>query len=447
MLIRSNRRDASLRQARLLSQALALEEYEPPRIVLYGAVVILGLIGLFFVGAALVPVVTAASAVGVVSPIGSVKPVQHLEGGTVGEVLVREGDRVEQGQTLLRLSSEDHRRRLEEVDAQYFALVAEAARLSAEAEGRPPVFDEVPDRHRAIAAAQGTLYRQGEISRETERATLTERRRQAEAQADVLTARLRGLESQRGDLAQQYEIFRELSQKGYASKVRYLEAKRELSSTVSGIAETRAELDSARASIAEAEASLAEFGANVRKDALQRLSEISGEAAQVRAALERMRSNVVGLEVRAPQAGFVNKLKFRTAGTVIPPGGVIAEIVPSDETLVIEAKIQPRDVGFLEPGQRARVVVDGFDVSKFGVLDGFLTHISAGSFQEEDGAYYFNVEIAVGEETQAPDAADLIRSLRPGMSVSANIITGERSFLRYLMRPVVESVEAVFSER
>lgn len=438
-------RGGSLQQTRLLSQALALEEHEPPHVVFYGVAIILGLILLFLGGAAVMPVVTSADAVGIVTPIGSVRPVQHLEGGTVGAVLVREGDFVEQGQPILRLSSEDNQKRLEEVDAQYFAYVAEAARLDALVEGRTPDFASVPGRHRDMASAQESLYRQTLLARKNHIVTLVERQRQAEAQEEVLSARLRGMAAERALMAEQLAIYEELVGKGYASKVRYIEAQRELSSVVSAIAETKAELKAARSAIAEAKASIPDFESNAREEALDSLGEISGTMAQVRATLGRVQGTVHRLEITSPQTGIVSKLKYRSAGSVIPPGDVIAEIVPTDEALIVQAKVIPRDIGFLEIGQKAKLVVDGFDVSKYSALVGVLINISATSILDDNGEYFFHVDIAVNISQE--ENSQLVKLLRPGMVVSASIITGERTFLRYLMRPVVESVESVFSER
>ena len=142
---------------------------------------------------------------------------------------------------------------------------------------------------------------------------------------------------------------------------------------------------------------------------------------------------------------MVHNLRFRSPGAVIAPGDVIAEIVPEGEPLIVEAKVTPKDVGFLELGQQARITVDGFNARQHAILTGELSHVSASSLVQQDGEPYFlaNLEVdpSVGEN------ALLFSSLRPGMSVHASIVTGEGSLLRYLIQPVYDSLETAFSER
>jgi len=435
----------SIKSARLLSQAVALEEYEPPHIVMYGVLIIVGLMIFATVGAAIMPVVSSANARGTVTPMGAVKPIQHLVGGSIAEIYVRDGALLEAGDPILRLSGDDDKKRFDQVDAEYFANLAEAERLRALADGREPDFTALPPDRSDLALAQAAIHSQTLQAREKQRAALMERGNQARANADALRKRIRGLRAEYGVLLEEYNIFKELFDKGYASKIRYLESRKELSRVQSAISESQSELAASEASIAESEATVAEFESAELQKVVDRLGEVSATLAQVRETRARLRGSVDRLLVVAPRGGIVHKLRFKTPGAVIAPGDVIAEIVPNDEALIVEAKILPRDVGFLEMGQKAKITVDGFDISRFSTLRGTLVHVSASTVIEDNGDAFFLANLAVDRaETKNQGLAS---ALRPGMAVSASIVTGERSFLRYLIRPVYDSLSNVFSER
>ena len=436
---------ATIEQARLLSQAMALEEYQPPRVVLYGVAIIVGLMAIAGVGAAIMPVVSSANARGVVAPIGAVKPVQHVDGGSVAEVFVDNGAAVEAGQPILRLSGDENRKRRDQVDAEYYGYLVEAERLRALLEERAPDFSRVPAERRELAETQQEIYRRTLEGWDNQIASLHERRKQAEANAVAARAAIRGMRSERAILQEEYDIFAQLVGKGYASKVRFLEVKKNLTRVVSGLDAAAADLAASEAAVAEATASIDELHSTQRQKVVDRLGEVSASLAQARETRARLQGSVDRLMVTAPRAGYVHKLKFRSPGAVIAPGDVIAEIVPLGEPLIVEAKLLPRDIGFVAQGQSARITVDGFDVSRYSVLQGTVSQISASSLVDEEGVTYFLANLAVDPADDANRR--LATSLRPGMAVSASIVTGEGSFLRYLIRPVYDSLQTIFSER
>lgn len=439
------RNKSSIANARLLSQAMALEEMNPPYVILYGAALILGLLAVVLGAAAIAPVVSSANAQGVVQPSGAVKPIQHLAGGLVAEVYARNGARVAAGTPILRLSGDDDRKRFDQVSAEYFAAVAELEGLSALIEDRRPDFRALPETQADLATAQMKVYLQSLEAKKSQRASLVETRRQAEANAAALTSRIKGLREERALLTEEFEIYRGLVDKGYVTKVRYMETRRELARVRGSLGQTRSELEAARATVAETDARLAEFDAVERKKVIDRMGEVSATLAQVKESRARLQGSVDRLLVTAPIAGIVHNLRFRSLGAVVAPGDIIAEIVPEGEPLIVEAKVLPRDVGFLREGQTARITVDGFDVSEHAALQGVLAHVSASSLVEQDGEAYFLANLEV--DPNAADNAQLFPSLRPGMAVQASIVTGEGSLLRYLIEPVYVSLETAFSER
>lgn len=435
----------SIKNTRLLSQAVALEEMNPPYVILYGAGLIVGLLAFALIGAAVVPIVSSANTQGVVTPAGAVKPLQHAAGGSVAEVFVQNGAFVAAGDPILRLSGDDDRKRFDQVDAEYYAAVAEMERLNALAEGRRPNFDMLPESRRELGDAQRMVFLQILDSRKSAREALVESGRQAAANIAGLNSRVRGLREERALLDDEFATYRGLVEKGYVTRIRYLETQRELVRVKSALAEAISERTAAQSAKAESDARLAEFDSIERKTVIDRIGEVAGTLAQVRESRARFSGSVDRLLVVAPLSGVIHNLAFKSPGAVVAPADVIAEIVPQDEPMIVEAKVAPRDVGFLREGQRARITVDGFDVSQHSALHGVVSHVSASSLAEQDGEIYFLANLTVDPVTDANRI--LFASLRPGMAVSANIVTGEGSLLRYLIQPVYDSLETAFSER
>lgn len=444
-IARGNKKNGAFREARLISQALALEEHAPPRFITYSVAVVVGLVAIALVGAAVFPVITSSDAAGIVRPIGTLKRVQHVEGGEVAEVLVRDGDLVQQGQALMRLDPAEAQKRYDQVDAEYWGNIAEAERLQALADGRQPSFSMLAPKHAAMAAAQSRIFDQTLMLRATQLDGLQKAHTQAESQLARLNARLSGSYVKRRSLREEYQIYQGLLDKGFTTKIKYLEAQRAFLAATSDIAELKAEIAAAEAAFQAAGAGIAEFEATGRQAALDRLGELSNEQAQVQESRARLAASLTRLDIAAPTAGYINNLNPTARGAAVLPGSIIAEIVPLGEKLVVEAKVSPRDIGFLSKGQPVKLVVDGFNAGRFQSLQGELTHISPASFVEEDGTNYFRVDIAL--DTPADATSYVLNNLRPGMVVNANIITGERSLLEYLVRPIYDSMGSIFSER
>ncbi len=434
-----------LREARLISQAMALEEHTPPGFISYGVFLVVGLILFAILGAAVFPVITSATAMGVVRPIGSVKPVQHVEGGAVLAVYVRDGDIVEKGQRLMRLDSTEAQKRYSQVDAEYWSYVAEAERLRAQADRRAPDFTILPEKHSDLGVAQQRIFHQATQTHANLLAGLKERHAQALSNLRLLQARIEGARGQRQVQAEQHTIYKQLLEKGYTAKVKYLDVRRELLEVESRIVETEAERAMALSAFEEAATAIASFEAERRQQAIDRLGEIAGLVAQVRETRARLAASLQRLEIVAPDAGYVNKLKHLAAGGAVLPGDIVAEIVPVADQMIVEAQVEPRDVGFLNLGQTAKLIIEGFDVARFKPLEGRLTHVSASSFQQDDGASYFLAKIVL--EAPALEGASIPHSIRPGMTVAVSITIGERSLLEYLMRPLYDSFGRIFSER
>ncbi len=437
----ANRSD---RLIKFLSQPLLLEESGPPRVLSQLLIVITVLIGGLIAFAAFTKISETAVTQGQVMPAGSVNLVQHLEGGIVAEILVEDGQVVDQGQTLIRLKKAGPLAEFDQMRAREASLALRAERLRAFVLDRTPDFSAGRDYPDLLADQQAILELQIE-ARESQRRVLRSRIEQRQAQLDALAEQKQNLKEQTAILKEQLGMRGKLLKKGLVSRVVYLESQRSLSRTQGELASVVGRITETQAALGEAQNSLLELDAKLRNEALDEMGAVTGELAQVREAIAKLEDRVQRLEVSAPTRGVVKGLSTRTIGAVIAPGDPIMEIVPIDDVLVAEVRISPRDVGHLRSGQMAEVKVTTYDMARFGTVEGRLKRVSASTFEDEEGKPFFKgvIELSQAYVGNDPD----YNPIRPGMVVHADIITGNKTLLQYLLKPVYRGLSSAFRER
>ncbi|GAB4360942.1 MAG: HlyD family type I secretion periplasmic adaptor subunit [Immundisolibacter sp.] len=416
-------------------------------LILLAVTVLLG-VGLLWAALAEVDEVTRAE--GQVIPSRQVQVVQNLEGGIVREILVREGDVVDKGQILLRIDDTRFASSYQEGRLKYLALLAQVARLTAETQNQalelpPEIEQEAPQ----LAEDARRLYR----TRQQELASTVQI---LEQQRDQRRQELAEMRSRAGQLARSYALLRDeyertapLAREGVISQVELLRLERQLNETRGDLDGVRLRLPAAQAALDEAEAKIKDARIKFRTEAQGQLSEAKAELAATAqnnaAALDR----VTRTAVRSPVRGTVKRLKVTTVGGVVQPGMDLVEIVPLEDTLLVEAKVQPRDIAFLHPGQRAMVKLTAYDSTIYGALEATLEHISADAITEEDGRggerSYFLVRVRTRERGYVKDGQSL--PIIPGMTATVDILTGRKSVLTYLLRPIERARERALRER
>ena len=430
---------------RYLGQPIALEEVGPPG-VLRTVLLLLAVLVFGFVGWAAVTRLTESTrAIGFVAPSGSVRSVQHLEGGLVSEILVRDGALVEPGAVIVRLDSTAARADLNEKRIRLAALDVQAERLRAFAGGRRPNYDNVDPIYRALVVDQIAILNLQEEARRERRRVLKLQIKQRRAELAILDGDYKTLKNRIKIVSEMLSMRNTLLKKGLVSRFLYLSTKQEYNSAVGDRRKNRADAARARQSIAEAEGRLAQSDAELRNDAVTQMGLVSAELAQLRQTVARLHDRVKRLEIKAPVRGVVKGLTVNTVGGVIPTGGVIAEIVPLDKDLIVEAHVSPSDVGHLEIGQTASVKVQTFDFARYGAVDGVLERLSATTFKENDGTIYYKGIIRLAQSHVGKNPIE--NMILPGMTVDIDVNTGERTLLRYLLRPVYESMDRALTER
>lgn len=395
---------------------------------------------------AVTPVKEVAATSGQVVPSSQIRPIQHLEGGIVAEVLVREGQLVQKGEVLLRLDPAQAAAELEQIKVREAGLELRAERLRAFAEGRGPDFSHAAGgADDSQISDQNTIFKAQEASRlaaVTVLESLIAQRRsdisQYEGQHAALGEQLKLVEREVG-------IREDLLAKGLNSQVSFLTVKRESERLKGERARLQAQIRTSREALAEAESRLLDQRSKLAQDALTEMGAAGAELAQLRETRAKLEDRVQRLAVVAPARGIVQELNVASPGAVIPQGGLITKIVPVDDTLLVENQIQPRDVGHVQPGQPVRIKVSSYDFARFGAVDGVLTQISPSTFLDEEKLPYYKgvVTLAKGYVGDDPERNRIL----PGMTVQADVVTGEKTILQYLLKPVQLAASQAFRER
>lgn len=440
-------RPPASRDARLLnflSQPLLVEEHGAPDFFAR----LPWIAGLFLAGCVLLAAFTdvpqTAVVQGQVAPAGSVQIVQHLEGGIIAAVEVTEGELVAADQILIRLSPAEAASLLNETRSLEAALALQVERLRAFTLDREPDFAGY-EGYASLIADQRNILESQRQGRETQRQVLQARIRQRQAQLASLAKQRKHLEDQVQIVKQLVEMRAGLVKQGLVSRISYLDTLRTQSQAREELVGVLGQSAKAQEDLDEAQDTLFELDARLRNEAQTELGKASAELARVREQLSKLNDRVSRLEIRAPARGLVKGLLRNAAGGVIRPGEPLMEIVPVDDTLVAEVKIVPRDIGHLEIGQRVRIKPTAYDTTMLGGIDGRLDHISATTFVDDKGQAFYKARISLDRAYVGDDPGR--HPILPGMEVTGDIITGERTLLRYLLKPIYRAFEGGFHER
>jgi len=437
--------ESSNRQARFLAQHIVLEEGGIPGFVRTVIVSVGVIVAAFFTWSAFTTVDEVAAAPGEVKPSGHVQAVQHLEGGIVEEIMVSDGDFVKAGETLVRLDPDSVLSHLRGMQTQRAGLRLKAERLRAFSDERQPDFTFIEPEYAGLAADQTAIFRIQDKARSNRRAVLKDQIHQAEAQVSLLKGQEKTHQRIVELTTEELAMSKKLMNKGLTSKLKVLNLQRELTKASGDFARLQGELLLAERAKSEAESRLAELDATLGEEAFSELDSLTRELAKLNDAIDGLEDQEQRLDITAPVSGIIKGLQVHTVGGVIPPGAVVLEIVPMDREMVVEARISSRDVGHVRPGQPVTVKVGTYDYARYGGVPGTLTGVSASTFVGEDGAPYYKgiVELERGYVGANPKRNHVL----PGMTINADIKTGSKTVLQYLLKPLYASVDDSFHER
>ena len=397
----------------------------------------------FFIWAAFTDVDELVKADAKVVPSSQLQVLQSMDGGIVQKILVKEGQAVKSGQALLEIDSTRFMSSVRESQAQNIALAARAERLNALLENRvfkvpanvsPQVQEVYSQEQRYFENARFELQSQVSIAKQQ----LSQRQQElAEAQSKREQAK-QMLESASHELS----LTKPLLGSGAVSEVDLLRLERDVSRFSGELAQTGSQILRIQAAIGEASRKIEqvelEFRNNMRKDLSDTMAKLNSLSEGSVGLQDKLKQSVI----RAPMNGFVKRLLVNTVGGVVTPGKDIVEVVPSEDTLVLEAKVQPRDIAFLKVSQKALVKFSAYDFSIYGGMDAKLVSIGADSITDEKGNVYFVVKLTTDKLKLKEDLPII-----PGMQAEVDIHTGKKSILNYLMKPLLRAHQVALTER
>ncbi len=404
------------------------------------------LIAAFIVWAAFSKFDEVSSASGQVVPSENVKTVQHLEGGIIEKISVREGAVVHPGDPLISLKLGTTVLNREELVARLEGHRLRRVRVMAEASDKPPVFpSDLVTKYRKLADAEQRTLKARRAELENSIAVFDRRADQARLAVRELEAKRRSLETELVLAKRKFGMSKSLLSEGLTSKLSHIEAERELRRLEGGRERLAASIPKAMAVKAEASQRIVEARSIFRRRALEELAGVEAQINQTKELLSEASAQAARTQIKSPIEGVVKKLNYHTIGGVVRPGAPIMEIVPSEDRLVVEARLNPNDRGYVQEGQPAVVKISTYDFIRYGGLSGTVKHIAPGSDATKGGEPYFRVVV----ETDKPYLGDRAGTLDilPGMEATVDIHTGQRSVLEYFLRPVLKLKSEAFRER
>ncbi|WPP00033.1 HlyD family type I secretion periplasmic adaptor subunit [Pseudomonas sp. HR96] len=380
-------------------------------------------------------------------PSSKVQKIQNLEGGIVAEIYVKEGQIVEAGAPLLRLDDTRFASNVGETEADRVAMELRVERLSAEVDDRPlKITDDARKSVPNQAANEESLYQSRKQQLNDEVGGLQQQLLQKQQELREFTAKQGQYSSSLALLRQEINMSEPLVKAGAVSPVEMLRLKRsevELRGQMDG---TTLAIPRAQAAIEEVRRKIDETRGKFRSDALTQLNEARTDLSKAQATGKALDDRVKRTMVTSPVRGIVKQLLVNTVGGIVQPGSDLLEIVPLDDTLLIEARIRPQDIAFLHPGQEAMIKFTAYDYTIYGGLKGKLEQIGADTVQDEEKKNTFYV-IKLRTDRSHLGSDDKPLLIIPGMVASVDIITGKKSVLSYLLKPIIKARAESLHER
>jgi HlyD family secretion protein/adhesin transport system membrane fusion protein len=387
----------------------------------------------FFIWAATSEVDEVVRGHGKVIPNSQTQVLQHLEGGIISEILVREGDMVKKGDIIYKLSQAFFDANLREKEIETYSLLAKKERLEAMLDSNQtlifsdPILQNVP----TIARNERRIFESKISEYNSDIDQLEDIADQKRLQIEELENRLRNLEVELGLANESLSITERLYRSKATSRQEYLRELSKKQNLVTDVEDVKNKIPVLQEELSEALLKVESEKSKQQSEILSELNEVSIKLQQLEETNRAIKDRSKRSAIRSPVDGVVNKLYFHTIGGIIKPGDKIAEITPINDSLMIEAKIKPSDRADIWVGQKARVEITAYDFSRYGMLNGDLVNISADTFTDEQGQVFYNVFVKVDRSNFGKD-----NPIMPGMLANIHILTGKKSVLEYILIPI-----------
>lgn len=384
---------------------------------------------------------------GQIIPVGEVQIIQNLEGGIVDAFMFQEGDQVKKDEIIMRLRDVGAQSDLGTNEAKYMGLLAAIIRLQAQVDGKDTVTfpDEIMKKSPQSITEELNAFRANKEKLQGQVSVLEQQLSQRKQEVSELTTKS-------GDLAGVIRLSQEekrmtepLVAKGSAPKIELIQLERGIKEKQTELNGVLAAIPRAKSAIAEAQARISEMKKSSIADAQTELTAKTAEINTVKQSLSALTDKKDRTEIRSPVNGTIKDFKINTVGGVVRPGDPIAEIVPIDDNLLVEAKIRPSDIARLRPGLPAMVKITAYDFTIYGGLKGEVSDISADTIKNEKGEFFYRVKVRTKENSLHRKGETL--PIIPGMVATVDIQTGKKTVMEYLMKPFFKTVENSMNEK
>lgn len=384
---------------------------------------------------------------GKVIPSSEVQALQRLEAGIIEEFLVKEGDEVQAGQVLVRMSDIEASSDLGANQARYYGLLASVTRLQAEAEGRNTVefSEEVMKGSPGSVTEELNTFRANQQQILSQTNILQQQLAQREQEIREINSRAADIRGVISLHQQEKEMIEPLVARGSAPELELLQLKRTIAEKTSELNSVTSGLPRAEAAVAEAKARIDDITSAAKAQAQTELSAKLIELNEIKERLSALTERKTRTEIKSPVNGIIQELTVKTIGGVVRPGEDFIKIVPKDDQLIVEAKIRPSDRAFIYPGQKAVVKITAYDFSIYGGLKGEVLDISADTIEDEEGNNFYRVRLRT-EESELRRKGEVLPII-PGMVASVDILTGQKTVMQYLLKPFIKTLDNAMTER
>jgi len=383
---------------------------------------------------------------GRVVPSQRVQEIQNLEGGILSEIYVQEGQRVDKGTVLCRLHNEQAASYYRDAFAKALEHRAAIARLLAEVEEIEPVFDdELMEKAPQLVSDQQRIFKAKQVQLAIELGLLEDQYVQRRQEINEMEGRKRQLSRSLKIALKQRNIAKPLVEKHIHSELDYLVLEQKVLELRGDVEALALGIPRVKRAAKEARGRMEQREAEFRSQALEEINERRLELISITENLSSGGDRVTRTDVRSPVKGIVKHILINTLGGVVQSGESIMEIVPLDDTLLVEVEIKPSDIAFLHPGQKAQVKITAYDFSIYGGLEGTVEHISADTIEDEKGENFYVVKVRTEQSDMLYRGERL--PIIPGMTAGVDVLTGKKSVLDYLLKPILKAKQNALRER
>lgn len=428
-----------------LGQSIMLEETGPAPLLRNAILFSFVALAAFIMWAQFAEIDEVAVASGEVIPSGTVQTIQHIDGGTISEIAIEEGDIVRKGQILIRLDPTDIIAEVQQLTTRQAIWRLKSDRLRAFAENAPLIIELQENRFDALKKEQANLLKIQRLDLKNQQDVLQSQINLRVSELDLLADQISILNTQIEPLREQMEIRAALLKNKTLSRYEYLDAQRQYLKEIGERDELILTTKSVQQAILEAEGRLKELNGRLISEALQEMVEANVETLKAGEELQRLQTIAGRMNIFSPVDGVIQGLDVNSIGTVVKPGSPIVSVVPIDQELVLETRIRPEDIGFLQLGQKATVKFTTYNFSKYGSVEGELVHLSATTFEDQEKENFYKAKVALSQPYVGKNPKQNL--ILPGMTATVDILSGKKTLLDYLLKPIHTTLAQSFRER